>query len=214
MTRCVLAFIDRCQELVGSDMTLSESEFHSALRSTVESIPDTSDRLEELLMKAVLAEIIVRRGTGIDRSALETLFLRRSRDELLDGGGLARVSGHGTETTQKRLSPQVRAALDFVHHRYADRALSLAAAAVAVRVSRCHLSHLIRQETGLTFSEHVMRYRTLKAELLLRSTDLPVKEIAIDVGYLYTNELDRNFKRHYGCSPTRYRQSLRTSKLA
>lgn len=43
--------------------------------------------------------------------------------------------------------------------------------------------------------------------MLLESSTLLVKAIAIDVGYASTVQLDRHFTKIYGVSPTAYREA-------
>jgi transcriptional regulator GlxA family with amidase domain len=45
------------------------------------------------------------------------------------------------------------------------------------------------------------------AQQLLRSEDLTMKEIAARTGYLYETEFGRDFKLHFGVTPTAWRRT-------
>jgi len=82
---------------------------------------------------------------------------------------------------------------------------SLSALAALVLLSPSRLRHLFKQETGTTPSHYLKIARLVKAELLLRTTFLSVKEIMNLVG-LPSSHYVREFRREYGLSPTEYRQ--------
>ena len=48
-------------------------------------------------------------------------------------------------------------------------------------------------------------YRIDRAVELLQQTDIPVREIAVRVGYTDANYFTKVFKRHLGVTPTEYR---------
>jgi AraC-like DNA-binding protein len=74
--------------------------------------------------------------------------------------------------------------------------------------SRFHLSRTMTAVTHVPWSIHVNGFRVLTALQLLAGSDCPVKEIAWQVGYPRTSELDRQFHRWFGFSPLRYRECL------
>jgi len=82
---------------------------------------------------------------------------------------------------------------------------SLPALAALVLLSPSRLRHLFKQETETTPSHYLKTARLVKAELLLRTTFLSVKEIMNLVG-LPSSHYVREFRREYGLSPTEYRQ--------
>ncbi|MDO4262534.1 MAG: AraC family transcriptional regulator [Eubacteriales bacterium] len=67
------------------------------------------------------------------------------------------------------------------------------------------LSKLIKEGTGSTFQELLMKQRFEKAAMLLLETNLPVEEIALNVGYENQSYFHRQFKMRYGLTPRRYR---------
>ena len=79
--------------------------------------------------------------------------------------------------------------------------------AASVNLSASRLRHLFKQETGTTPTHYLRDLRLRKAELLLRTTFLSVKEIAGRVGLGSGSHFVREFKKAYGVSPTIYRSS-------
>ena len=72
-----------------------------------------------------------------------------------------------------------------------------------------HLSRLIHQQTGCTFTELLQTARFSRAATLLRDTDLSVVSVAAAVGYENTAFFYRNFAARYGCTPGEYRKKIR-----
>ncbi len=67
------------------------------------------------------------------------------------------------------------------------------------------LSKMIKNQTGYTFQEHLMRKRFQKAVIYLVETELPADEIAVNVGYENISFFYRQFKQRYGMTPRQYR---------
>lgn len=68
-----------------------------------------------------------------------------------------------------------------------------------------YISTLLQKETGQTFSEIIRAYRLERACTLLSSSNMPIEEIAVLVGYPHTSNFYRIFKKHYSVSPQQYR---------
>lgn len=79
--------------------------------------------------------------------------------------------------------------------------------AKSVNLSPSRLRHLFRVEMDQTLGQYRKGVRLKKAEMLLRTTLLSVKEIMHQVGFGSDSHFTRDFKRAFGLSPTRYRAS-------
>jgi len=79
--------------------------------------------------------------------------------------------------------------------------------AAKLALSRSRFGHLFRAQTGLTFRQYVRATRLARAKLLLRDMRLRVEEVAWHCGYAHTSNLDREFEREFGLSPSDYRRS-------
>ena len=85
--------------------------------------------------------------------------------------------------------------------------LTAADVAAAVGTSQSHLHRVFRAETGATLVNRVHRLRLEAAAQRLRETDQTVLAITHEVGFASQAHLTRLFTRHYGCSPSRYRDA-------
>jgi len=95
--------------------------------------------------------------------------------------------------------PQLRGALTAIHGDPA-RAWSLDDMAAAAGLSRSGFALLFKQTVGTTPGEHLARFRTsLAQELLARG--IPLKVVALDVGYGSSSALSRAFRELHGSSP-------------
>lgn len=92
--------------------------------------------------------------------------------------------------------------------RYIDshyRTAALSQIADDFKLSLSALSRMIKKSTGFTFQELLMRKRFQKAVMFLVETELPVEEIAVNIGYENHSYFYRQFKARYGMTPNQYR---------
>lgn len=75
-------------------------------------------------------------------------------------------------------------------------------AGIAIRT----LYRFFHQMTGNTPEKFQQLYRLLKAQELLRTTDIPVSRIAILCGFLNPSRLTEAYRRHFQHTPTQERQ--------
>ncbi len=87
--------------------------------------------------------------------------------------------------------------------------ISLDELAAEARLSPFHFSRMFKQSTGVPPRVYLTRLRMEKACELLETTDLPVTEIAQEVGYSSNQVLARVFVKHRHMSPTDYRRAVR-----
>ena len=63
-------------------------------------------------------------------------------------------------------------------------------------------------ETGENFIDYLTSLRIIKAEELLKNSDISIKEICFEVGYRDPNYFSRIFKKNIGITPTEFRESV------
>lgn len=73
--------------------------------------------------------------------------------------------------------------------------------------SNPHCSKVIKQATGLTFTQLLQKIRLERAENLLISTNISIADISNSVGYPTVEHFIRLFKKKYDISPSRYRKN-------
>lgn len=76
----------------------------------------------------------------------------------------------------------------------------------ALQIGRTKLYEIFKTEIKMGISKYILRRRMHRAKKLLKSTDLPISEIADSVGFADYNYFSRVFKKTYGKSPKSYRK--------
>jgi transcriptional regulator GlxA family with amidase domain len=89
---------------------------------------------------------------------------------------------------------------------------NVAKLAAQVNLSASRLRHLFKEETGTTPANYLKDLRLRRAEELLSTTFLSVKEIVKRVGLGSESHFVREFKRIRGTSPTKYRRATMTQR--
>lgn len=90
---------------------------------------------------------------------------------------------------------------------YKDDELSLASLADEIGLSSHQLSELINQEMGKNFSAFVNEYRIREAcELLTKSKDTSILDIAYEVGFRSKTSFHRAFQKEVGVPPSEFRE--------
>ena len=84
--------------------------------------------------------------------------------------------------------------------------LTLDQAAEQVYLSKSYFCRIIKDELGCTFTEYVNRLRIERSKTLLRSTGMPIAEIACAVGFDDQSYFTRIFKKQTGIAPGKYRE--------
>lgn len=108
----------------------------------------------------------------------------------------------GREATNRRLLR----ARDAIDREYADP-LDVATLARIAHVSPAHFSRTFRRTFGETPHRYLQRRRIERAMALLCTTDDPVVEVALAVGFTSHGTFSRTFREVVGDSPTGYRLS-------
>lgn len=88
---------------------------------------------------------------------------------------------------------------------YAEPDFSIALLADKCHVSIAYMSYLIKKELNQSFSEYLWALRLEKAKELLSTTDMPIDEISVAVGYLNSSSFRRKFKQETGLTPSQFR---------
>lgn len=96
--------------------------------------------------------------------------------------------------------------------RYVEERLHLAPGlkevAEYVHLNASYFSQLFKEQTGLTFSDFLSRRKLQKGKELLLMSNLPIHEIAEQVGYQNSKSFIKVFKENTGLSPSQYRKQM------
>lgn len=94
---------------------------------------------------------------------------------------------------------------------YYAEPLTLETIAHAFHYSAPYLSKHFRRETGFSIIDYLIGIRMHKSKILLEQTDLPLKEIALSVGYSDVSYFIRMFKKQTGITPKQFREQATKS---
>ena len=86
------------------------------------------------------------------------------------------------------------------------RAWDVAQLALLVNLSASRFRHLFKEETGLSINQYLRERRLERAELLLRTTFLSIKEVALEAGLRSTSHFVQYFKQKYDVTPSAHRK--------
>jgi AraC family transcriptional regulator len=99
----------------------------------------------------------------------------------------------------------MRRLVDFIDENL-DRDLSLQSMAAEAEISPLYLPHAFKVAVGHSPHQYVLQRRIQKARSLLTSTDSPIADIALAVGFSSQSHLSNWFRRLVGVSPASYRR--------
>ena len=98
----------------------------------------------------------------------------------------------------------LKPALDYIE-KYYTRNISLNNMASLCNISTSYFSKLFRRTIGDNFSNHINRIRIKKARELLETTDIPITNIALDLGFEDSGYFIKVFKKFEGVTPSKFR---------
>jgi AraC-like DNA-binding protein len=91
-----------------------------------------------------------------------------------------------------------------------DEALSLADLAAVAGLSRMYFAGQFRAATGYRPHDYLLYQRVESAKSILSTTDIPLAEVALSVGFQAQAHFSTVFKRLTGQSPARWRRAIRS----
>lgn len=108
-------------------------------------------------------------------------------------------------------NPHVARALRFIRE---TQGIGISVDDIALRSGACRkvLERLFRTHLQSTILNELRKVMIENAKEKLRTTDIPVEEIAEKIGYASLNHLARDFKGRTGLSPGSYRKKIQEKK--
>lgn len=100
----------------------------------------------------------------------------------------------------------VNHAVEFIHYNYHQIRVSDIAAYIGI--TRSYLTHIFKEKLHVSPQEYLLTYRLEQGCRLLRTTTLPVQEVAEKIGYTNPLTFSKIFKNAYGLSPKNYRLQI------
>ena len=165
-------------------------------------VPSAAERIAQIaLLSTEQSPAALRRA----RLLLQDLLLSLASPPAADPGPRNRNRKGANAGPARRVHPAVeRAARALVQH--LDRPLDVPRLATDAGLSQNYLAKRFRAHYGLTLQAYQARQRIARADLLLRTTDLPVKAVAAQVGYPDPHHFNKTFRRLIGVAPSTRRQ--------
>lgn len=118
-------------------------------------------------------------------------------------------NGYIKDVTENRTAlhytDQVKTALNYIQNHYQEQ-ITIEQLANLCHFSKPYFMSFFRQAVGLSCMEYILQLRLKLAENLLRTTDRPVAEIALECGYRNLSNFNRQFKDYYHTTPREYRK--------
>ena len=90
--------------------------------------------------------------------------------------------------------------------RMADESLTVDSLAADAFMSTSGLFKKLKALTGMSPGEYIVASRMKEAASLLKDTALAIDDVSIKVGFRSHSYFSTCFRKHFGMSPTKYRQ--------
>jgi xylan 1,4-beta-xylosidase len=102
-------------------------------------------------------------------------------------------------------SVRIKQIVDYLNSSYRDP-VSLESLADHFRLSPFHISHIISEQTGFSFQEHLNFIRLHHAVDLMMTTDLRLIDISMEAGFSDPKYMNKYFHRLFGMNPSEMRK--------
>lgn len=101
---------------------------------------------------------------------------------------------------------------DFLDKKLGEEQLTVDLVAAEMHLSKSQTARTIKHKTGFTTEQYIVRYRLDKGKELILSTQMPIGEVAILVGFKEVAHFSNAFKRAFGVSPSEVRRAQNQAK--
>ncbi|MHA0858446.1 helix-turn-helix transcriptional regulator [Paenibacillus sp. CMAA1364] len=122
---------------------------------------------------------------------------------------LAFLEGENTFPPDKssfmsRSTTHAEAIMEWIEISY-NQPFKLDKLASELHLSKYHVSHLFREETGHSITEYLLARRVQESCKLLATTNISVEAIGARVGWPIPSHFSSQFRKYAGCTPKQYR---------
>lgn len=101
---------------------------------------------------------------------------------------------------------EIKETIDYISNNY-NKKVSLEKIAEKIGMSKTYLSKLFKKEMGVNIENFLLEYRMRIARELLRTSNLKIYEIAINLGFCSTQHFSHIFKKYQGMTPEAFKMN-------
>lgn len=153
----------------------AEGNIHTIMKELHKQLQNPIDQAEQKIMQNLtLAQLVIELG-------------RQRVKKHRTGGG----------------SKYVRRALSYLYDHY-DKDIKIEEIARIIGISTAYLQRTFKEQTGSTLVDKINELRIEKAKLLLETSNMPITDIAVSVGFNNRQHFSYTFRKLTGCSPSVY----------
>ncbi len=163
-----------------------------------------SSVFKELDQAGIGAELVFDNPLDEYRKLIACETIKKAMEVLRDN--LGRVCAYVGSQRAGAYSKAVYKAIRYIGIHFADPALSMEEVAADAGLSPGRFSTLFKNETGMTFTEYLLRTRMEKAKELMKNPSRKIYEVAMESGYDNIPYFSTAFKKYTGSSPSEYRK--------
>lgn len=211
--------LEKLSELLKGNLFSAAGDLLQDIFQVIGSSSLTENPLPDFFVRCVLVDmltIVINRMNALnikfkDYQELyyETLYFCRScpyaEKSAAIAANLSQLLAFCEQGADRLIHPeQIR---QMIEASYCQPDFSIYVLADRFHVSVAYISSLCKKELKQNFSDYLWTLRMEKAKELLRTTDMPIDEISVAVGYLNTSSFRRKFKQETGLTPSQFRSA-------
>lgn len=117
------------------------------------------------------------------------------------------ICEHVERRKRSHNSRLTRSINEYIDSSYSNPGLCIATVADRFGLSETYVSHFFKEQNGVSFHYYLEDLRMRKAEELLATPQVSIKDIAQKTGFGSQNTFCRVFKRRFGITATEYREA-------
>lgn len=150
-------------------------------------------------------------GYAYEEACEKHYYKKRMMNSIISGFFIMLLRNHGTNVIVSELESidqdkNLVYILKYMQEHY--NTISLSDMAAFFNYSERQIQRLIISATGMNFSANILKLKMTQAERLLSKSNMPIGEIAKNLGYTDPRNFRQTFKKYYNQTPTDYRRTL------
>ncbi|MBU3127748.1 response regulator [Clostridium tagluense] len=118
-----------------------------------------------------------------------------------------KIRNYITKDRQDNCTLLVEKAKAYINKYYSDSSITINSLCNYLYISPTYFSFIFKKETKMTFINYLTQIRMDASKELIKTSKLKSFEIAYKVGYSEANYFSYCFKKHFGISPSEYRNN-------